>query len=181
MNMTRMDALMKYWTDPETTIIPAGETDQIIAWLGQQDADTWHKVVLTWNYDHGDRVLNWILDQEACDRGTAARVFMVEGMGNWGDHVLQIDIAVFEGDPLCGKVLRNWPTYQSAELGHGSHIPDGALERGDAAGRFKGHVIDDVLHHAGTREAVSQFASEDGKIVIDFDHWLDRQGITLTD
>ena len=65
-----------------------------------------------------------------------------------------------------------------AELSFSANVK--AMDTSPADAGVKGGA-DDVLHHAGTREAVSQFASEDGKIVIDFDHWLDRQGITLTD
>lgn len=179
--MVHMDALFQYWADPDHCIIPAGQTDRIIAWLEQQTPDTWHKVVMNWNYDHGDAVLSWILTQPACDKGTAARVFRIEGLGHWLAEVLADPAKADDTTHVCRIVLDNWHRYSAGELSPGAEeVPDWLQKRlAENAGAdiVANTPLHAVLAYKGTRDAVSEFASEDGKIVVDFDHWAKANGI----
>lgn len=112
--MKEMGAYFKYWADPNDVIVKEGQPDAIIDWLSKQTPGTWHRVVMTWSDDHGDKVLSWILSQNRCDRGTAARVGDVEGLGHWlGEKKLAQD-----PDHLCSIGLKNWAGYGTGELRH---------------------------------------------------------------
>lgn len=178
--MKKMDALFKYWEDPSCVIVPVGQTEKIIRWLSQQTPETWHCVAMTWNYDYNDKVLSWILQQDRCDKGTAARIFDVEGVGHWiGDKSL-----ADSQNHLCSIVLRNWNRYQTGKFHH--EPQDRALiqervRKSMADGLYAGTPILDVAQYSGTRKAVSEFESEDGKIVVAFDHWVQTNGIEITE
>lgn len=180
--MDKMDALQKWWADPEVVVIPARQTEQIIEWLGQQSPDTWHQVVMTWNYDYGDRVLSWILEQENCDKGTAARIFLVEGVGHWLWDAFENESNAQDKAHVCNMVLRNWRRYRTGELKHGYDIPEQILqlvqEKGDKGG-FENSPLQEIISYEGNREAVSKYGSEDGKIVIAFDFWMKSKGFEL--
>jgi hypothetical protein len=49
--------------------------DYVIDWLAAHGPEEWHRVAQTWNWDAGYRILNWIVDQKACDKGTALHLF----------------------------------------------------------------------------------------------------------
>jgi hypothetical protein len=179
--MKKMDAMFAYWADPDYVVIPAGQTERIIDWLAQQDPDTWHKVAQGWNFDNGDDVLTWILDQDRCDRGTAAHVFLVEGVGHWLWDVLGGHAA--PDDPhLCKTVLKNWTRYQTGDLKHHYDIPQDLF---DLIAKKPEHPLSHdpalraILAYEGTRDAESIYESQDSQIVIDFDHWIKAKGITL--
>lgn len=178
--MEKMDALFKYWEDPSYIIINARENDKIIEWLSKQSPETWHCVVMTWNYDYEDKVLSWILKQERCDKGTAARVFDIEGCGHWlGNKSLSQD-----PNHLCSIVLDNWTRYQSGEFRHDPQDEKAILERVKkhmADGLYLGTPILEVATYVGSRDAVSEFEAQDGKIVVAFDHWIKSNGIEITD
>ena len=182
--MKQFDALMQYWNDEMATIIPAGQSDEIIEWLKQQDADTWHQVVMSWNYDHGDKVLSWILKQDKCDRGTAAQVFMVEGIGHWLGEALQDPNKAQDPAHVCSLVLQNWSRYRTGELkpGYGK-IPDWAqkaIRENGNLGLYANSPLQEITQFSGQRDAVSRYGSEDGKIVVDFEWWLQSKGIKIT-
>ena len=178
--MKKMDALFKYWGDPNYVIVNAGQPDAVIDWLSKQTPETWHRVVMTWNYDHEDKVLSWILNQEKCDKGTAARVFDVEGLGHWlGDRQLASN-----PNHLCSIVLKNWQRYRSGEFNHRPQDKKGILEqvrKHMADGLYVGTPILEVVQYEGSRDAVSEFEAEDGKIVVAFDHWAKTNGVEITD
>lgn len=183
--MNYMDALSQYWADPETLIIPAGETDEITVWLESQSPDTWHHVVSTWNYDHGDVVLAWILNQDTCDRGTAANIFLVEGLGHWIWDVVEDEAKFNDPVHVCRIVLNNWHRYTTGDLHHGYRdtIPDDFLDTvraRDINAVFKDTVLADILAYQGQRDAQSKYGSEDGKIRLNFDYWAKMKGIILS-
>ncbi|SFU13938.1 protein of unknown function [Pseudovibrio denitrificans] len=182
--MDQMDVLYKWWADPEALIVPAGETDQIIEWLAQQTPDTWHQVVMSWNYDYGDRVLSWILAQENCDQGTAARIFLVEGVGYWLWDVLADVNVANDKTNVCRLVLDNWHRYTSAELKpEYKDIPDQLIEslkKIDDDHYLSSTPFKEIMAYEGTREPSSKYASDDGKIVIALDHWMEAKGIEIT-
>lgn len=165
-------------------IVPAGEPDAIIEWLKGQPPQTWHCVVSNWNYDYGDKVLTWILNQTACDRGTAAHIFFVEGLGHWiGDALL--DEAKFH-DPkhVCRIILDNWHSYATGDLRHGYRDPIPAdllstVQDRDPNGLFKGTALAEIIAYVGQRDAHSMYGSEDGAIKIDFNYWAKEKGITV--
>ncbi len=177
--MTEFDALMQYWTDPEVLVIPAGETDRIIEWLGQQTPNTWHKAVMTWNYDYGDKVLSWILQQDSCDRGTAARIFLDEGFGHWlGDKDLAND-----ENHVCLIALDNWHRYTAGALKHGMTVSEADHSKVQDVADWPEYAnlpLAEIIGYEGTRDARSKYGSEDGKIVIAFDYWLKEKGIEIT-
>lgn len=178
--MKKMDALFKYWEDPNYVIVKAGQPDAVIDWLNKQTPETWHLVVMTWNYDHEDKVLSWILNQENCDKGTAARIFDVEGLGHWlGDEKLARN-----PNHLCSIVLNNWNQYRSGEFRHSPQDGKLILERAQkhmADGLYVGTPILEVAQYEGSHDAASEFEAEDGKIVVAFDHWAKINGIEITD
>lgn len=53
------------------------EMERLRAWLPAQDPRTWHQVALTWNWGHGTAILDWLLDQPRCDRGTAIAIYLL--------------------------------------------------------------------------------------------------------
>lgn len=176
--MNKMDALFKYWEDPSYIVVESGKPELIIDWLSLQTPDTWHRVVMTWNYDYGDKVLAWVLQQENCDKGTAARVFDVEGLGHW---LWDAELAT-DKNHLCSIILDNWERYSSGELYHYPQDQKKLLELvhkciGDK--RYAGTPILDVASYSGFRAAQSMFESQDGKIVVAFDHWVKMKGIDI--
>lgn len=182
--MNLMQAMSEYWSDPETLVVPAGQPDRTIAWLAQQTPDTWHRVVATWNYDHGDQVLSWILNQDACDRGTAVCVFLTEGLGHWLSDAARNEHAFNDKTHVCRIVMDNWHRYTKADLNHGynGRVPDDAMSeiaRRDTNGFFEGTPLAEILSYQGTRDAQSKYASQDGKIMIDFDHWAEANGVSV--
>lgn len=178
--MKKMDALFEYWKDPDYIVVPAGQSDAIVEWLSQQTRETWHRVIMTWNYDYGCEVLSWVLDQQDCDKGTAARIFDVEGLGHWiWDEGLATD-----RDHVCSIVLKNWERYRTGEFCHHPHDRERLLEQVRiqmGRGLFTNTPILDVAQYSGSREAVSEFESEDGNIVVAFDHWVRTNGIEITE
>lgn len=178
--MEMMDALYKYWQDPSYIVLEAGQPELTIDWLAKQTPETWHSVVMTWNYDYHDKVLSWVLEQEDCDKGTAARVFAIEGRGHWlGDENLATD-----ENHLCSIILRNWGRYRTAELDHNPKDRKALVESVKAHignGLYVDTPILEVAQHSGTRAANSKFESQDGKIVVAFDHWLEANGIEISD
>jgi hypothetical protein len=177
--MEKMDALYKYWQDPNYIVVEAGQPELTIDWLTQQTPDTWHSVVMTWNYDFQDKVLSWVLDQEDCDKGTAARVFEIEGRGHWlGDEKLATD-----ENQLCSIILRNWGRYRSGELDHNPKDQKAFVESAQkhvGNGVYADTPILEVAQYSGTRVASSEFESQDGKVVVAFDHWLETNGIKIS-
>jgi len=116
---------------------------------------------MTWNYDHEDKVLSWILSQEKCDKGTAARVFDVEGLGHWlGDDTLAEN-----PNHLCSIILNNWTRYRSGEFFHSPQDKEFILhqvQKHMANGLYAGTPILDVVQYVGSRDASSEFEAEDG-------------------
>lgn len=179
--MDQMEMMMEYWGDPDVLIVPAGETDQIIEWLKGQTPDTWHQVVMRWNYDYGDKVLAWILDQDACDRGTAARVFLVEGCGHWLWEALSEEGAKPDPSHVCRIVLRNWHSYKTGEFnGHyDDGVPEALLDlaaKNGESSECAGTPYKEILAYEGRRAPNSKYESEDGKIVIAMDYWMKEKG-----
>lgn len=177
--MEKMDALFEYWKDPSYVILTEGQPDAVIDWLSKQTPETWHRVVMTWNYDYEDRVLMWILNQERCDKGTAARVFDVEGLGHWlGDEKLTRN-----QNHLCSIILANWNRYETGEFRHNPQDEKLILERVEhylADGMYVGTPILEIVQYQGSRDASSEFEAEDGKIVVAFDHWVRTNAIEIT-
>ena len=177
--MNKMDALYKYWEDPSYIVVESGQPDLTINWLSQQTPDTWHRVVTTWNYDHENKVLSWVLKQNNCDKGTAANVFCIEGLAD--DYLARKD------SRLCSTILERWGRYSSGELYHepkNSGDQKVLIERVQnyvASGLYEEKPILDVAKYSGSRAAVSKFESQDGKIVVAFDHWLKTNGIEISE
>lgn len=181
--MKRNDALQLYWSDPAHIVVPAHKPDQTIAWLGQQTADTWHRVAMTWNFDYGTKALAWILAQDDCDKGTAARLFLIEGVGHWLWDVRDNPTLADDRSHLCRIVLENWHRYRTGDLQHGYDIHPTIMAQIMAlseTGVLADTPLAEIAHHVGKREAKSRFASEDGKVVLAFDHWAKAKGIDIT-
>ncbi|QUS55467.1 DUF4274 domain-containing protein [Pseudovibrio brasiliensis] len=182
--MDKMDVLSKWWADPEVTIIPAGQTNQTIEWLEQQTPDTWHQIVTTWNWDAGYEVLTWILAQKSCDKGTAAHIFLVEGICQWLWNVVENTSDFDDSSNVCRIVLNNWHRYHSAELKpEFNDRPSQLIEALDEISNvhpLSGTPFKEIMAYEGTREPSSKYASDDGKIVIALDHWMEAKGIEIT-
>ena len=180
--MNKMDALGLWWVDPAVVIIPAGETTRIIDWLAQQTPDTWHQIVMNWNYDYGYEVLAWILEQDNCDKGTAARIFLVEGVGHWLWDALGDTGSIGDEHHLCRVVLRNWHRYRAGELRPKYMVPDAALEllrKSESHPLLTNTPILEIMNFEGVRDAFSKYDSEDGKVVVSLDHWAKENGIEI--
>lgn len=178
--MKKMDALFKYWEDPNYIIIEAGQPEKIIDWLSQQTPDTWHRVVMTWNYDYEDRVLSWILQQENCDKGTAARVFDIESLGHWLGNAKLAE----NENHLCSIILKNWERYSTGEFRHNPQNEKMLLEKVRKHvenGLYANTPILGVAQYSGSRDAQSEFESQDGRIVVAFDHWVRTNGIEIAE
>ncbi|WP_404480002.1 DUF4274 domain-containing protein [Novosphingobium sp. BL-52-GroH] len=53
------------------------EMERLRAWLPGQGPKTWHQVALSWNWGNGTTILDWLLDQPDCDRGTAIALYLL--------------------------------------------------------------------------------------------------------
>ncbi|MFW2541431.1 DUF4274 domain-containing protein [Primorskyibacter sp. 2E107] len=178
-----MQAMAKYWAAPDTLVVEAGDPAAMIAWLEKQDVDTWHRVVQSWNYDSGDAVLRWILSRPECDRGTAAQVFLVEGLGHWINGVAADPRKFDDENHICRVVLDHWSHYEQGVLKpHEEHLPAALMARITALydrPPFEGTAFRAIMEYQGERDAVSKYASEDGKIMVDFNYWAKVNGVTV--
>ena len=52
---------------------------ELVGWLERSGPDEWHRTALTFNWDAGLKVLEWIVSQPDCDRGTAIAVEAIPG------------------------------------------------------------------------------------------------------
>jgi len=77
--------------------------DYLLEWLAARGPDEWHRVACSWNWDAGYRVLNWIVDQSACDKGTAVQLFWLGSP----DYFLQFRNRA-EVQAKAGWSLDNW-------------------------------------------------------------------------
>lgn len=177
--MDFMTALNQWWADPDAVIVPAGQPEKTIDWLKGQTPETWHQVVMTWNYDYGDKVLTWILNQENCDRGTAARIFHIEGFGHWLHDIELAD----DKNHVCNVALANWHRYKKSELKHNCDVVDWAdewIKENASKEPYEHKPIQEILVFEGKRDAISKYGSEDGKIVVSLEHWLKLKGLAIT-
>ncbi|MEM8653591.1 MAG: hypothetical protein AAGF36_02520 [Pseudomonadota bacterium] len=121
-------------------------------------------------------------EQENCDSGTAARVFLVEGVGHWIWPSFGNKARVLNEAHLCNIALRNWNNYKSGELEHGYDVPDQVLEmvadRGHE-GRLLGAPSKEIFACKGKREAVPEYSLEDDKIVVALGFWLKSKGLKI--
>lgn len=180
--VTLFEAFNLYWHDPSHLVLPAGDATRTIAWLQDQTPETWHKIACSWNYDADDAPLTWILTQPDCDRGTAAQVFLVEGLGHWLSDAITDPACLDDVDHVCNIVLRTWPQYRTGTFHPTRRIaPDEAdyLARIGLPPHLATTPVADILSFTGLRAAVSPFACQDGKIVRDFDLWLVANNITI--
>jgi hypothetical protein len=51
------------------------EIDVFLAWLHENGPDEWHRWTLSWNWDHGTELIEWIVSQPNCDKGTALSAY----------------------------------------------------------------------------------------------------------
>jgi hypothetical protein len=181
--MNLFDAYNLWWADPSNLIIPAGKTEEILDWLTRQTPDTWHQVASSWNYDWQDDAVAWILEQDACDKGTAAQVFRVLGGGYWLTEVFNDPAKYDDEGALCKIILKNWHRYKSGELKPIAEVPAFVMkmveEKGDAP-PFKNTPLKEIMTYSGTRGSESMYGSEDGKIVVTLDYWMESKGYELT-
>ncbi|SLN22070.1 DUF4274 domain-containing protein [Pseudooctadecabacter jejudonensis] len=179
--MPRWEAEMMYSGDPDIVVAQGSD---VIPWLSQQGPETWHVVATGWNYGYGVDPLRWILTQQACDRGTAAQVFLVEGMGHWLWDV-RANARVFDDDThLCRLILDRWDSYGGSAFR--PTVPVHENQYRDAKAMQDAPPLADtplaqILDYQGEGQAVSKYEAMDGKIVQSFDRWLDGKGITPTD
>ena len=54
---------------------PDDEIDLFLEWLKENGPDEWHRWAISWNWDHGTELAEWIVDQPNCDRGTALSLY----------------------------------------------------------------------------------------------------------
>jgi Domain of unknown function (DUF4274) len=67
------------------------EVSRLEAWLPVQSPRVWHQVALTWNWDNGTYFLDWILNQPACDKGTALSIYLGGEPGFYADAYETLD------------------------------------------------------------------------------------------
>ena len=46
-------------------------------WLASNGPREWHQVAISWNWDAGYEILDWLIEQKTLDRGTAVSLFFV--------------------------------------------------------------------------------------------------------
>lgn len=78
------------------------ELSLLDAWLASASPDEWHAVALGWNWDRGVGPLRWMVDQPACDGGTAQFVFWQCRPQDFVGGAIDRDIA-----DLTGTIARN--------------------------------------------------------------------------
>src|SRR5262245_40865337 len=79
----REEALRSEWyACPHATL--STEPEDFLRWIKVQTPDTWHVIVAGWDHNCDDRddVIEWILDQPNCDRGTVAKFFFTAGLAD---------------------------------------------------------------------------------------------------
>jgi hypothetical protein len=51
------------------------EIQIFLGWLQENGPDEWHRWAISWNWDHGTGLFEWIIAQPNCDRGTALSIY----------------------------------------------------------------------------------------------------------
>ena len=49
----------------------------LLEWVKEQSPDEWHKVALSWNWDNGEDIPDWIVSHPECDKATAQWCFFL--------------------------------------------------------------------------------------------------------
>lgn len=85
----------------------------LLEWLVANGPDEWHRVACSWNWDAGYGILNWVVDQNACDRGTALQLFWLGEPAFYlkyrdRDDILRNARHSVDGYDFVMKVLSNW-------------------------------------------------------------------------
>ncbi|MEL6958111.1 MAG: DUF4274 domain-containing protein [Pseudomonadota bacterium] len=167
---------MLYAMDPGIVV---ADGPLVIDWLADQTPDTWHAVATTWNYGYGSEPLRWILSQDACDKGTAAHVFLVEGTSHWLWD-LRVNPSLFGDEThLCRFVLDRWDEYETGVLKPTVPVSDSAdrkIAKMVQEPPFKDTPLSEIAAYQGSRQAISDFTSMDGKIVLSMERWRKDKG-----
>ena len=117
----REEALRSQWRQcPRARLSSAPE--DFLRWVKVQSPDTWHEIVLGWDYNCGDRddVLAWILDQPNCDLGTVAQFFFTAALGLADEDPEKLSPLYRRGWLQMKRVADNWQRghYVRSELKH---------------------------------------------------------------
>lgn len=161
-------------------------SDQLQDWMAKQSPDTWHKIAMSWQYDCEATPLLWMVNQPACDFGTACQIFGTEGH-NWMTNPTwqELDHDSYRTSwKMCDKIIERWHanSFPTSELKPATGVmkTHKLMEsRHKDAGRSLTWVVPEhVYQYEGSREAQSQYASHDGQIYWDFDFWRKLAGFT---
>jgi hypothetical protein len=95
------------------------EIDIYLAWLKENGPDEWHRWALAWNWDYGVELLEWIVAQPNCDKGTALDIYYA-AQPDYFARFASVEEAAKASDPylvaMMPKICEMWrdgayPTY----------------------------------------------------------------------
>ncbi|WP_341368311.1 DUF4274 domain-containing protein [Yoonia sp. BS5-3] len=174
-------ALLHRWL--EEGKIEISDND-FLGWLSKQAPDTWHAIVINWNWDYGSAPLLWIVSQPECDLGTAFHIFFIEA-SNWMTNLTweELDYPSYqESWKTCKTIVDRWEQndFGSAELMLRGYeqaqsyrkMEQNALE----AGKQLAWVVPEyVYEYQGVRQHRSDFTWADGTLMHSFEYWKQQQ------
>ena len=160
--------------------------NQLEDWIAKQRPDTWHSIAMSWQYDYDPTPLLLIVNQPACDFGTACQLFGTEGH-NWMTTPTWEELPYASSRTswkMCDKIVERWHagSFPTAEL----KPTAGVLQtykimepRHRAEGKsITWDVPEYVYQYEGSKDAQSQYASHEGQICWDFEFWRRAKGFT---
>jgi hypothetical protein len=110
--MTRMEEFVGRFREQNPDFKPEDEIDLFLAWLQENGPDEWHRWAISWNWDHGTELFEWIIAQPNCDRGTVLSIYYASGVEYEAKYEsleeAKADYLSAETLPLVLKICEMW-------------------------------------------------------------------------
>jgi len=149
------EEFIRHWlTLPDRPDIEEDELPLFMDWLAQSGPDEWHRWVINWNWDYGIDLIEWVISQEACDKGTALSAYY---LGQPDYYTKFESVAAVRADASDAEVVdlflaicRNWETglyrtYQfEPDEAAKEYLSQGPVAMKELAVQVPWHVPDDM-------------------------------------
>jgi len=176
----QQEALQSQWRQcPRAKL--SSEPEDFLRWIKVQTPDTWHVIVLAWDYNSADRddVIEWIFEQPTCDLGTVAQFFFTAAIGLADQDPEELSPGYRRKWLLMKRVADNWERghYLRNELQHSVEASDIKYYDGLVAGReadgrpLLWKVPGPDARRFGSRRPDSAYCYEPGHLKLNFSVW----------